>query len=190
MLIYNTDGTVSDIVVKGIFDGKVTSSLATAPTIQQAFEASASNAVVINATNALSSSAVAKGLGFPTSTNTSNLGTTYKSSATVQKTYSTNSYQVLNPSGLKHDYTTPIMVASDYVFTNDLDLVYGTDSAVSVVNNFINQTSSSFASAIISLIPNYQITGSFANDAEAAICLVPTGSLYHTAAGALRVKIS
>lgn len=97
MLLYNTDGTVSDIVINGIFNYRVTSSLATAPTIQQAFEASASNAIIVNATNAGSSSAVANGLGFSTSTNTSNLGTTYKSSATIQKTYSTNTYAALNP---------------------------------------------------------------------------------------------
>jgi hypothetical protein len=151
---------------------------------------SSSNQIYQDCIQAGSSSQDATETAYPTNTNPTNTGYTYLSSATVQKTYSTNSYQVLNPSGLKHDYTTPIMVASDYVFTNDLDLVYGTDSAVSVVNNFINQTSSSFASAIVSLIPNYQITGSFANDAEAAICLVPTGSLYRTAAGALRVKIS
>jgi hypothetical protein len=137
-----------------------------------------------------SSSQDATETAYPTNRNRTNLGNTYLSSATVQKTYSTNSYSVLNPSGLKHDYTTPIMVDSDYVFTNDLDTVYGTDSAVSIVNNFINETSSSFASALLSLIPNYKITGSFANDAEAAICLVPTGSLYRTAAGVLRVKIS
>jgi|688.fasta_scaffold229749_3 hypothetical protein len=151
----------------------------------------AQSLIITQATNAGSSSAEAYALAFPTNRNRTNTGSLYiKSSATVQKTYSTNSYAVLNPSGLKHDYTTPIMVDSDYVFTNDLDTVYGTDSAVSIVNNFINETSSSFASALLSLIPNYKITGSFANDAEAAICLVPTGSLYRTAAGVLRVKIS
>jgi hypothetical protein len=69
MLLYNTDGTVSDIVIKAIIHGKVTSSLETAPTIQQAFEASASNAIIVRATNAVSSSAVAYGLGYPTDTN-------------------------------------------------------------------------------------------------------------------------
>jgi hypothetical protein len=44
MLLYNTNGTVSDIQINAIIDGIVTSSLVTAPTIQQAFEASASNA--------------------------------------------------------------------------------------------------------------------------------------------------
>jgi hypothetical protein len=44
MLLYNTDGTVSNIQINAIIDGKVTSSLVTAPTIYQAFEASASNA--------------------------------------------------------------------------------------------------------------------------------------------------
>jgi hypothetical protein len=97
MLLYNTDGTVSNIVINAIIHGKVSSSLETAPTIQQAFEASASNAIINKATTAGSSSVVANALGFPTSTNTSNLGYTYLSSATVQKTYSTNSYAVLNP---------------------------------------------------------------------------------------------
>jgi hypothetical protein len=85
MLLYNTDGTVSNIIVTSVIDGKATSSLQTAPTIQQAFEASASNAIINRATNAGSSSAVAYGLGNVTSTNTSNLGTTYLSSATVQR---------------------------------------------------------------------------------------------------------
>jgi hypothetical protein len=69
MLLYNTDGTVSNIIVKSVIDGKATSSLETAPTIQQAFEASASNAIINRATNAGSSSAVAYGLGYPTDTN-------------------------------------------------------------------------------------------------------------------------
>ena len=69
MLLYNTNGTVSDIVIKAIINGKVTSSLETAPTIQQAFEASASNAIINRATNAGSSSVVAYGLGYPTDTN-------------------------------------------------------------------------------------------------------------------------
>jgi hypothetical protein len=66
MLLYNTNGTVSDIQINAIIDGKVTSSLVTAPTIQQSFEASASNAIINIATNAGSSSAVAYGLGYPT----------------------------------------------------------------------------------------------------------------------------
>jgi len=69
MLLYNTDGTVSNIIVKSVIDGKATSSLETAPTIQQAFEASASNAIINRATNAGSSSAVAYGLAYPTDTN-------------------------------------------------------------------------------------------------------------------------
>jgi hypothetical protein len=69
MLLYNTDGTVSDIVINGIYNYKVTSSLETPPTIYQATQASASNAIIVNATNAGSSSAVAYGLGYPTDTN-------------------------------------------------------------------------------------------------------------------------
>lgn len=178
-LFYNTDGTVSNVEINAIINGKVTSSLATTPTIQQAFEASASNAAAQTAN--------------PTRTNRTNTGSLYvKSGATIQKTYSGNSYAVLHPNdpNANKGDVTPIMVDKDYVFVNDLDLVYGKDSAVSVVNDFINNTTASLASAIMSLIPNYEITGSFDTDEEAAICLVPTGSLYYTSAGVLRVKIS
>ena len=65
MLIYNTNGTVSDIQINAIIDGKVTSSLVTASTIQQAFEASASKAIYMNAINAASSSNVAYNLAYP-----------------------------------------------------------------------------------------------------------------------------
>ena len=83
-LFYNTDGTVSNIEINAIIYGKVTSSLATTPTIQQSFEASASNAAAQTAT--------------PTRTNRTNTGSLYvKSGATIQKTYSGNSYSVLNP---------------------------------------------------------------------------------------------
>ncbi len=191
MLLYNTNGTVSDIVINAIIDGKVTSSLTTAPTIQQAFEASASNAIINKAIAAGSSSAQSYNLGYPTGS-TNNAGYTYLSSATVKKIYNTTVYTA----NLKHNYTTPIMVDANYVFTEDLDTVYGTDSSVSVVNNFINQTSASFASAILSIIPNYLITGSIENDAAATAAAswlgytLPTGSLYRTSAGVLRVKIS
>lgn len=97
MLLYNTNGTISNIVINAIVDGKVTSSLEIAPTVQQSFETSASNAIVNKAITAGSSSNQAYQLGYVASTNTSNLGTTYLSSATIKKTYSTNSYSVLNP---------------------------------------------------------------------------------------------
>ena len=100
MLLYNTNGTVSNIQINAIIDGVPTSSLITAPTIQQAFDASASKAIVSSSISAGSSSIAAFELAYPKSTNTSNLGTTYKSSATVQKTYSTNSYAVLNPTSV------------------------------------------------------------------------------------------
>jgi hypothetical protein len=68
MLLYNTNGTVSDIVVTSIIDGKATSSLEIAPTIADSLISSASHARIINATNVGSSSAVAYGLGYPTDT--------------------------------------------------------------------------------------------------------------------------
>ena len=64
-LFYNTNGTVSNIEINAIIDSKVTSSLITTPTIQQTFEASASKAIYQNAINALSSSAQAYNLAYP-----------------------------------------------------------------------------------------------------------------------------
>ena len=83
MLLYNTNGTVSEIIVTSIIDGKATSSLATAPTILDSQLASASNAIIVNATNAGSSSAAAYGLGYKTNTNPTNMGYNYLSSATT-----------------------------------------------------------------------------------------------------------
>ncbi len=65
MLLYNTNGTVSDIQINAIIDGKVTSSLVTAPTIHASFIASASNATLMNAINAGSSSKQATELAYP-----------------------------------------------------------------------------------------------------------------------------
>ena len=66
MLLYNTNGTVSEIIVTSIIDGKATSSLVTAPTILDSLLSSASNAIINNAMTVASSSAVAYGLGYPT----------------------------------------------------------------------------------------------------------------------------
>ena len=66
MLIYNATGIASEIIVTSIIDGKATSSLVTPPTINDSLLSSASNAIIVNATNAASSSAVAYGLGYPT----------------------------------------------------------------------------------------------------------------------------
>lgn len=64
-LIYKLNGVVEEVVINAIMDYKVTSSLAVAPTIQQAFEASASKAIYMNAINACSSSAQAYNLAYP-----------------------------------------------------------------------------------------------------------------------------
>ena len=65
MLIYNNNGTVSNIQINAIIDGVPTSSLVTAPTIQAAFFTSASNATLMNAINAGSSSKQAIELAYP-----------------------------------------------------------------------------------------------------------------------------
>ena len=71
-VFYNTDGSVSEIVINAIINGKVTSSLSSAPTIQQSFEASASNAIYQNAINALSSSAQSYNLAYPSGSSNRN----------------------------------------------------------------------------------------------------------------------
>jgi hypothetical protein len=85
MLIYNVNGTVSDIQINAIIDGKITSSLATASNIADSLITSASNAVIVNATNVGSSSAVAYGLGYKTNASPTNTGTIYLSGATIDR---------------------------------------------------------------------------------------------------------
>ena len=97
MLLYNANGTVSEIIVTSVIDGKATSSLATVPTINDSLLSSASNAVIVNATNVGSSSAAAYGLGYKTNANPTNTGYTYLNSSASMKTYSGNSYSVMNP---------------------------------------------------------------------------------------------
>ena len=58
---------------------------------------SSSNQIYQDCIMAGSSSQDATETAYPTNTNPTNTGYTYLSSATVQKTYSTNSYEVLNP---------------------------------------------------------------------------------------------
>lgn len=66
-LFYNADGTITEVIVNYIDSGSgAITSILTAPTIQQAFEASASKAIYENAINALSSSAQAYNLAYPT----------------------------------------------------------------------------------------------------------------------------
>ena len=68
MLLYNTSGVASEIIVTSIIDGKATSSLVTAPTISDSLISSASNAIINNAMTVGSSSAAAYGLGYKTNT--------------------------------------------------------------------------------------------------------------------------
>ena len=83
MLLYNASGVASEIIVTSIIDGKATSSLVTAPTINDSLLSSASNAVINNATTVGSSSAAAYGLGFKNNPTPTNTGYTYLSSATT-----------------------------------------------------------------------------------------------------------
>lgn len=66
-LFYNLNGTVSEVIVNYINSGSgaVTSNV-TPPTIQQSFEASASQARYMNAVNANSSSKWAYEFAYPT----------------------------------------------------------------------------------------------------------------------------
>lgn len=65
MLLYNTNGTVSNIVINAIIDGKVTSSAEPSVTIKETLYTSASNATYQNAINAASSSKQAYELAYP-----------------------------------------------------------------------------------------------------------------------------
>jgi hypothetical protein len=91
MLLYNASGIASEIIVTSIIDGKATSSLVTAPTINDSLLSSASNAIINNATTVGSSSAAAYGLGYTTNQNPTNTGYTYKSSAPSTRRLSTQS---------------------------------------------------------------------------------------------------
>jgi len=91
MLLYNASGVASEIIVTSIIDGKATSSLVTAPTINDSLLSSASNAIINNATTVGSSSAAAYGLGYATNQNPTNTGYTYKSSLPSTRRLSTQS---------------------------------------------------------------------------------------------------
>ena len=134
-LFYNTNGTVSEIVVKAIIDGKVTSSLVTPPTIQQAFEASASNAIINNAIAAGSSSIQAYQLGYR-SGSSNNTGTNYLSSTTQKQNLS---YIINNTS-----YNTESS-ASMALYKNDVN-----DNIKKGYQNYWNTT----ASLVINKITN------------------------------------
>ena len=97
MLIYNVNGSVTDIQINAIVDGKITSSVVTPANIPDSLTAATASATITNAIAYASSSATAYSLGYPTNLNPTNVGYTYLSSATIQKIYSTNSYSVLNP---------------------------------------------------------------------------------------------
>ena len=66
MLIYNTNGTVTDIQINAIVDGKITSSLVTPPNIIDSFNAATASAIITNAITYASSSAAAYMLAYPT----------------------------------------------------------------------------------------------------------------------------
>jgi hypothetical protein len=97
MLIYNVNGTVTDIQITAIVDGKITSSAVIPANIPDSFTAATASATITNAITYNSSSAAAYGLGYPTNLNPTNTGYVYKSSATSTKTYSTATYASLNP---------------------------------------------------------------------------------------------
>lgn len=216
-LFYKSDGTADTVIVNYIVSGSgaVTSTI-TPPNIQQSLNASASNAIFSAALSAGSSSAQAYNLAYPTGS-PNNAGYTYLSSATKQRTLgvfvqyplwsgsaasgsplydngvlvssSAQANFVLYGNGLKHDYTQPIMVSDTYVFKDDLDTVYGKDSDVAIINNFINETSASFATAFQKILLYYKITGSISNggwnDASASAAGVPVGGLYYSNSGSL-----
>ena len=85
----------------------------------------AQSLIITQATNAGSSSAEAYALAFPTNRNRTNTGSLYiKSGATVQKTYSTNTYEVLNPTSADlhtRGQRKTVMVSADSSFNSLID---------------------------------------------------------------------
>lgn len=66
MLLYNTNGTVTDIQITAIVDGKITSSAVTPSNIIDSFNAATASAIITNAITYNSSSAAAYMLAYPT----------------------------------------------------------------------------------------------------------------------------
>ena len=66
MLIYNVNGTVTDIQITAIVDGKITSSAVIPANIPDSFNAATASATITNAITYNSSSADAYMLAYPT----------------------------------------------------------------------------------------------------------------------------
>ena len=151
MLLYNNDGSVSDIIINAIIDGIVTSSLATAPNITDSLLASASNAIISASIAAASSSAVAYGLGHKglTAANfTSSYQTTLSSSTTPTPVAfgavdANTAFQTKYPSSSYANFTfntnIPVLIPADTTLdaiidgriTADIDLSHIADASLS-----------------------------------------------------------
>lgn len=125
MLLYNNDGTVSEVIINAIIAGKVTSSLQSVSTTN--FAESASKSIFASAISAGSSSNSAYELAYANNDNRTNKGTTYLSSATVQKTYSANSYAVLNPTNTNRNRGTNYGVTGSFTISAGIS-TFGTAS--------------------------------------------------------------
>lgn len=82
-----------------------------------------------------------------------------------------------------------IYIPSHQSLTEFVDTNFSTDAVVSNLTSNNNLTSSSLATSITNVFKDYKISGSFANDAAAAVAGIPVGGVYHTA-GAIKVRLS
>jgi hypothetical protein len=128
-LFYNNDGTVSSIIINGIINGLVTSSVETTPTITDSVLTSASNAITMLATNAGSSSAVAYNIAHQSSSaqnfayqlrNTLSAATT--NSTVLGASSSAWVEQYLHPSSSYANYSTRLTTYSSTI-TNTTTIV-------------------------------------------------------------------
>jgi hypothetical protein len=82
-----------------------------------------------------------------------------------------------------------ILIPAHQTLTQFVDETFSTDAVVSNLTATNNLTSSSLSNAIKNVFTDYKISGSFADDAAAAVAGIPVGGVYHTA-GAIKVRLS
>ncbi len=82
-----------------------------------------------------------------------------------------------------------ILIPAHQTLTQFVDENFSTDVVVSNLTTKNNLTSSSLATVIDNVFTDYKVSGSFANDAAAAVAGIPVGGVYHTS-GVVKVRLS
>jgi hypothetical protein len=82
-----------------------------------------------------------------------------------------------------------ILIPAHQTLTQFVDANFSTDVVVANLTSNNNLTSSSLAIAIDNVFTDYKVSGSFANDAAAAVANIPVGGVYHTA-GVVKVRLT